>query len=106
MKIEHNDESILFSETAIPDVFFTEYLPQAPGDYIKVFLYITFISKYGKDIKFNDKFILSQNVWKIIGVDDTAKSTTTVTCEKALRNPSEDDMESGIANKSHIWNEA
>ena len=63
-------------------------------------------NEFTKDIKFNDKFILSQNVWKIIGVDDTAKSTTTVTCEKALRNPSEDDMESGIANKSHIWNEA
>ncbi len=54
MKIEHNDESILFSTTDIPDIFFTEYLPQAPGDYIKVFLYLTFISKYGKEIKFND----------------------------------------------------
>ena len=54
MKIEPNDESILFSSTSIPDIFFTEYLPQAPGDYIKVFLYINFISKYGKDIKFND----------------------------------------------------
>lgn len=43
---------------------------------------------------------------KVIGVDDTAKLITTVTCEKALRNPSEDDMGSGIANKSHICNEA
>ena len=54
MKIEQNDESILFSSTNIPDIFFTEYLPQAPGDYIKVFLYIIFISKYNKEIKFND----------------------------------------------------
>ncbi len=54
MKIERNDESILFSVTDIPDIFFTDYLPQAPGDYLKVFLYIIFISKYGKDIKVND----------------------------------------------------
>lgn len=54
MKIEHTDESIIFSSTNLPDIFFTEYLPQAPGDYVKVFLYIHFISKYGKDIKFND----------------------------------------------------
>lgn len=59
-------------------------------------------TEFTKDIKFNDKFILSQNVWKIIGIDDTAKFTITVTCEKELRNPSEDDMESGIANKSYI----
>ena len=56
-------------------------------------------TEFTKDIKFNDKFILSQNVWKIIGIDDTAKFTITVTCEKELRNPSEDDMENGIANK-------
>lgn len=62
-------------------------------------------NKYTKDIKINDKFILSQNVWKVIGVDDTAKFTTTVTCMKELINPWEDDMESGIANKSHIKND-
>ena len=84
MKIEHHDESILFSETTIPDVFFTEYLPQAPGDYVKVFLYITFISKYVKDVKFNDmskKLALHINViqdalkyWESVGV--LTKKTT------------------------------
>lgn len=84
MKIEIHDESILFSETSIPDVFFTEYLPQAPGDYVKVFLYITFISKYGKDVKFNDmskKLALHINViqdalkyWESVGV--LTKKTT------------------------------
>lgn len=84
MKIEHNDESILFSVTDIPDIFFTEYLPQAPGDYVKVFLYITFISKHGKDIKFNDmskKLALHINViqdalkyWEEAGV--LTKKTT------------------------------
>ena len=41
-----------------------------------------------------------------IGIDDTARLTTTVTCEKVLTNPYEDDIESGIANKSRIRNEA
>ena len=51
MKLEQNDESLLFSTTKIPDIFFSEYLSQASGDFIKVYLYILFLSKYGKDIK-------------------------------------------------------
>ena len=54
MKLEQNELSILFSNTNLPDVFITEYLSEAPGDYIKVYLYILFLSKYGKDIKLND----------------------------------------------------
>ena len=54
MKLEQNDEALLFSCTKLPDVFFSEYLPQASGDFIKVYLYILFLSKYGKDIKMND----------------------------------------------------
>lgn len=54
MKIEHNDLSMLFSHTSLPDVFITEYLSEAPGDYIKVYLYILFLSKYNKEIKLND----------------------------------------------------
>ncbi len=34
--------------------FFTEYLPEANGDYIKIYLYVLFLSKYDKDIKVND----------------------------------------------------
>lgn len=54
MKLEQNDKPLLFSYTELPDVFFTEYISQTPGDYIKVYLYIIFLSKYGKDIKIND----------------------------------------------------
>lgn len=54
MKLEKNDKSILFSNTEIPDVFFTEYLSLANGDYVKIYLYILFLSKYDKDIKVND----------------------------------------------------
>lgn len=54
MKLEQNNLSPLFSSTNIPDIFFTGYLPEANGDFIKVYLYILFLSKYDKDIKIND----------------------------------------------------
>ena len=61
MKLEQNDKSMLFSSTEIPDVFFTEYLSQANGDYVKVYLYLLFLSKYDKDIKIKVKILLSIN---------------------------------------------
>lgn len=54
MKLEQNDISMIFSSTEISDVFFTEYLSQANGDFVKVYLYILFLSKYNKDVKLND----------------------------------------------------
>ena len=54
MKLEQSEEASLFSTTKIPDIFFSEYLSQSTGDNIKVYLYILFLSKYGKDIKIND----------------------------------------------------
>lgn len=54
MKLEPSNESLLFSQTCIPDVFFTEYFSQASSDSIKVYLYLLFLSKYSKDIKIND----------------------------------------------------
>lgn len=54
MKLEQADISSLFSNTEIPDIFFTEYLSEANGDHIKVYLYMLFLSKYDKDIKIND----------------------------------------------------
>ena len=54
MKLEQNVKSLLFSETTIPDIFFSEYLSELPSDYLKIYLYIMFLSKYGKDIKLND----------------------------------------------------
>ena len=50
MKLEQNEKSLLFSETMIPDIFFSEYLSQIPGDYLKIYLYISFLCKYNKDI--------------------------------------------------------
>ena len=40
MKLEQNDVSLIFSQTSIPDVFFTEYLSQASGDFVKVYFFI------------------------------------------------------------------
>ena len=54
MKLENADLSSLFSNTLIPDIFFSEYLSEANGDFIKVYLYMIFLSKYDKDIKIND----------------------------------------------------
>ena len=54
MKLEVNERPLLFSETSIPDVFFAEHLSQIPGDYLKVYMYMVFLSKYNKDIKLND----------------------------------------------------
>lgn len=54
MKIEQNEKALLFSNTAIPDIFFAEHLSQIPGEYLKVYMYMFFLSKYGKDMKLND----------------------------------------------------
>ena len=54
MKLEQNEKPLLFSETCIPDIFFSEHLSEIPGEYLKIYLYIIFLSKYGKDIKLND----------------------------------------------------
>lgn len=66
MKLEQNDSPLLFSKTELPDIFFTEYLSQTNGDYIKVYLYMIFLSKYGKDIKINDLSKKLQLDFKII----------------------------------------
>ena len=54
MKLEQNDIPFIFSTTTVPDVFFTEYLSYADGNYVKIYLYMVFLAKYGKDIKVND----------------------------------------------------
>ena len=54
MKLSHNEKSLIFSSTELSDMFFTEYLPEANGNFIKVYLYMLFLSKYNKEIKIND----------------------------------------------------
>ena len=54
MKFEQPEQPLLFSETIVPDIFFAEYLSQMPGNCVKVYLYMLFLSKYRKEIKLND----------------------------------------------------
>ncbi len=54
MKLENHEKSLIFSNTQIPDVFFTEYMSEANGDYIKVYMCMLFLTKFDKDIKLND----------------------------------------------------
>ncbi len=54
MKIEGAENSLLFSSTEIPDVFFSEYLPLTNGDTVKVYLYINFLAKHDKDVNINE----------------------------------------------------
>ena len=54
MKLEQNPQAPIFCNTQIPGIFCSEYLSSASGDYVKIYLYILFLSKYDKDIKLND----------------------------------------------------
>lgn len=63
MKLEYSGKNLLFETTALPDIFFTEFLSSASGDAVKVYLYMLFLSKYNKDIKIADlSKILSMQV--------------------------------------------
>ncbi len=59
MKLEQNKKLMIFNTTQIPDIFFSEHLGNMPGDYLKIYLYLSFLSKYEKDVKIND---LSKNL--------------------------------------------
>ena len=40
MKLEQNEQPLIFSSTQISDIFFSEYLSELPGDYLKIYLYM------------------------------------------------------------------
>ena len=49
MKFEQN-LSMLFSDLNIPEVFVSEYLCSANGDYVKIYIYCSFLCKYSSEI--------------------------------------------------------
>lgn len=64
MKFEQYDKSIIFSNIEIPEIFFAEYLDSFPSEYLKLYLYLIFLSKYKREISINDlskKLALSIN---------------------------------------------
>lgn len=54
MKFEQNEKAMLFETTGISNIFFAEYLSSIPGDYLKIYLYQMFLSKYNGEISVND----------------------------------------------------
>lgn len=42
-------KSILYSDTLLPDIFITEYMPMMNPESLKVYIYCLFLSKYGKN---------------------------------------------------------
>jgi len=60
MKLEQNDKAMLFSVTNIPDIFFTEYLGNISGDYVKIYLYLVFSIGYS-----STGTVISQLEWPI-----------------------------------------
>ena len=49
MKFEQN-LSMLFSDLNLPEVFVSEYLCSANGDYVKIYIYCLFLCKYDSEI--------------------------------------------------------
>lgn len=47
-------KSILYSDTLIPDIFITEYMPMMSADSLKVYVYCLFLSKYGKNASMDE----------------------------------------------------
>ena len=54
MKLEQTGKAMLFETTEIPNIFFAEHLSNIPGDYLKIYLYLVFLSKYNGEIGIND----------------------------------------------------
>lgn len=53
MNFEQNISS-LFSDIDLPEVFITEHLSTAKGDYVKIYLYCLFLCKHNGEISLND----------------------------------------------------
>jgi DnaD/phage-associated family protein len=43
-------KSILFSDTLLPDIFITEYMPSMDSDFLKVYIHCLFLSKHNKQV--------------------------------------------------------
>lgn len=50
MYIFEDSKTFLYSDTPVPDIFISEYLPELTGAQVKVYIYCTFLSKNKKKI--------------------------------------------------------
>lgn len=46
--------SILFSDTLVSDIFITEHMSSADGDFVKIYVYCLFLAKHKRQITVND----------------------------------------------------
>ena len=46
--------SILYSDSPIPDIFISEYMPSLESDFVKVYIYCIFLSKHRKNLSSQD----------------------------------------------------
>ena len=68
MKLEQNEKAMIFDTLQIPNIFFAEHLSDMPGDYLKIYLYLVFLSKYNGEIGIND---LSKKLFLNFKIGDT-----------------------------------
>lgn len=54
MVVFEANTSILYSDTLVPDVFISEYLPSMDGDAVKIYLHCLFLSKHHKSESMKD----------------------------------------------------
>lgn len=52
--IFESNMSILYSDTQVPDIFITEYMPSMDSDMVKIYLYCLFMGKHGKQATADD----------------------------------------------------
>lgn len=64
-------KSLLYSDTLIPDIFITEYMPSMECDYIKIYIYCVFLSKHNKHAAIEE---LSKKLG--IGMDNVKSALT------------------------------
>lgn len=46
--IYETNMSILYSDTLVPDIFITEYMPSLDSDFVKIYIYCIFLAKHSK----------------------------------------------------------
>ncbi len=59
------DSSVLYTDTPVPDIFLSEYMPSMRSEYVKVYLYCLFLCKYNKSStqeEISKKLCLDRNV--------------------------------------------
>lgn len=57
-------KSLLYSDTLLPDIFISEYMPSMDGDCVKVYIHCLFLGKYNKKAT-------AEDIAKALGIDSS-----------------------------------